>query len=997
MRPVGRGRGLGMLLTASLLNATFMGVLAGAAETTAPPLRGVAVEETLDGEAVLADALNDALLRAAGLPVVARIVLVRTELEPTPGAFRFERLDERIDRYKTKGVQVLLAVRGALPNPEEAPQWRTFVRTLAERYRGSVRGYELGEIPEGQPPPSAKDFAFLIKVAAVELRTADKDALLLLAGRQPFDLSWQESLFAEDVAAYVDALVLPYGPVAFADALARTSALLEREDPTAAIMVTGVVLEADPAAAARRVLADQLHRVGTRRALVSYAGGLGAMAEALRAVDRVKDVLTGEVVRLEDAAARLKLVAEGKDVTGTIPHVLLYNLGNFSTYLVYDATPGQAGPLAVELGDPVGRKPLLRDAISGKSDPLPGFVWDRQAGLTRVSSPLADRPLLVEFSYAEAAPASRTEVSERVLPPVGEVVFRHQQVQAAQDAHLHSFLANAQIETHFRPNAADPGFDVVTLNRFFSDKEGSEWEETSFTLNGSKWGRDRPPFPLLQPEKVLSLPLDLRLTRDYRYRLVGVESVEGRECYAVHFEPAAEGQSLYKGTVWIDTESSAKRKVQAVQTRLEAPVVSNEEIQFFDREATVDGVPVYLLSRFTSRQVMLVAGRNLLVEKIVRFSDFTVNAPDFPERRRAARSGDNIMYRDTDLGLRHLVKKGEERVVQDRPVTSAKALAFGVTFDPSYDYPLPIVGINYLDFEFLGKDSQLAVLFGGVLALANLQRPKAIGDKVDLSVDLFAIAVAVNDQVFEAGGEIEGARLRAHPFSTGLNLGYQLTSFQKLLFNYQFRFDAYSTDAKTSPSFTSPVDTVTNGFGLGYEYRRGGYSLTLGDAYYRRASWEPWGTGLDYSPEQRSYQKWTASLAKDFFFNTVHKVHLNLAYFGGRHLDRFSMYQFGMFDDNKMRGVPSAGVRFEELAMFRGAYSFNLFELYRLDLFVDQALGRGPGGEGLQESITGLGFAVNLKGPKGTMLRGEIGKSFLPDRYRGSGTVVGQILVLKPF
>ena len=986
-----------MLLPLSLLTATFVGVFAGAAETTAPPLRGVAVEETLDGEAVLADALNEALLRAAGLPVVARIVLARAELEPTPGAFRFERLDERIERYKTKGVPVLLAVRGPLSRPEEAPQWRSFVRALAERYRGSVRGYELGEISEDQPLPPAKDFAFLIKLAAVELRTADKDALLFLAGPRLIDLAWQQNLFSEDVAAYVDALVLPAGPLGFADALARTDALLEREDPTATIMVTGVVLEADPAAAARRVLADQLRRVGTRSVLVSYVGGVPAVAEALRAVDQVKDVLTGEVVRLEDGAARLKLVTDGKEVTSTFPHVLLYNLGNFSTYLVYDVAPGQAGSLAVELGDPVGRKPLLRDAIPGKSAPLPGFVWDRQAGLTRVSSPLADRPLLVEFSYAEAAPAARTEVTERVLPPVGEIVFRHQQVQAAQDARLRSFLANAQIETHFRPNAADPGFDVVTQNRFFSDKEGSEWEETSFTLNGSKWGRDRPPFPLLQPEKVLSLPLDLRLTRDYRYRLAGVESVLGRECYAVRFEPAGEGKSLYKGTVWLDTESFAKLKVQAVQTRLEAPVVSNEEIQFFDREATVDGVPVYLLSRFTSRQVMLVAGRNLLVERMVRFSDFVVNAPDFPERRRVARAGDNIMYRDTDQGLRYFTKKGDERVVQDRPVTSAKALALGVTFDPSYDYPLPLVGINYLNFEFLGKDSQLAVLFGGVLALANLQRPKAIGDKVDLSVDLFAIAVAVNDQVFATGGEVLGARLRNRPFSTGLNLGYQLTSFQKLLFNYQFRYDAYSADAKTAPSFTPPVDTVTNGFGLGYEYRRGGYSFTLGEAYYRRASWEPWGTGEGYSPDERSYQKWAASLSKDFFFGAVHKVHLNLAYYGGQHLDRFSMYQFGMFDENKIRGVPSAGVRFEELAMFRGAYSFNVFEQYRLDLFLDQALGRGPGGEGLRESITGLGLGVNLKGPKGTMVRGEIGKSFLPDRYRGSGTVVGQILILKPF
>ena len=66
------------------------------------------------------------------------------------------------------------------------------------------------------------------------------------------------------------------------------------------------------------------------------------------------------------------------------------------------------------------------------------------------------------------------------------------------------------MQQHFRPTSTDPGFDVVTENRFFADREGVEWEELSFSVNGTKWGPDRPPFPLLQPEKVLAPPLDLR-------------------------------------------------------------------------------------------------------------------------------------------------------------------------------------------------------------------------------------------------------------------------------------------------------------------------------------------------------------------------------------------------------------------------------------------------------------------------------------------------------
>ena len=47
-----------------------------------------------------------------------------------------------------------------------------------------------------------------------------------------------------------------------------------------------------------------------------------------------------------------------------------------------------------------------------------------------------------------------------------------------------------------------------------------------------------------------------------------------------------------------------------------------------------------------------------------------------------------------------------------------------------------------------------------------------------------------------------------------------------------------------------------------------------------------------------------------------------------------------MFDDTRIHGVPASGVRYGELAMARGSYSLNIFEQYRLDLFLDRAWGR---------------------------------------------------------
>jgi hypothetical protein len=317
-----------------------------------------------------------------------------------------------------------------------------------------------------------------------------------------------------------------------------------------------------------------------------------------------------------------------------------------------------------------------------------------------------------------------------------------------------------------------------------------------------------------------------------------------------------------------------------------------------------------------------------------------------------------------------------------------------VTYDPSYDYPLPIVGINYLDFEFLGKKQQLALLFG---ACWPRQRPAPQDPRPQGGREPRPLRDrgAVNDQVYDTSGEIQGERLRDHPFSTGVNLGWRVSEFHKLVLSYQFRYDHYSADDLTTPAFTVPDSTATNGFGLAYEYKRKGYSLGGSAFAYRRGSWDSWGTGEDFDPDQQSYQKYSASLSKDFYFG-LHKIHLNAAYYGGRNLDRFSMYQFGFFDENRIHGVPSAGVRFGELAMLRTGYSFNLFEMYRVDLFLEQAIGRTRRRQRLEQRDRG-GPGLNLRAPFGTLLARRPGQELPALDVLGSGSFVAQIMILSRY
>jgi hypothetical protein len=155
-------------------------------------------------------------------------------------------------------------------------------------------------------------------------------------------------------------------------------------------------------------------------------------------------------------------------------------------------------------------------------------------------------------------------------------------------------------------------------------------------------------------------------------------------------------------------------------------------------------------------------------------------------------------------------------------------------------------------------------------------------------------------------------------------------------------------------------------------------------------------TDLGATTSPRTYDRYQASLSRDFYLNPLAKIHVNGAYFGGHDLDRFSKYQFGMFDDTRIHGVPASGVRYGELAMVRGSYSLNIFEQYRLDLYLDRAWGRDSAGRGAWDPITGVGTAVNVRTPWNTILRADFGKSILPARYGSLGSTVFQILLLKP-
>ena len=946
---------------------------ASAAEVTGP-LR-LAVIDQPDGSALrVLDQIG-----AVPFPI-AVCIAVASPADPS--------LDARLAASAGRGAPVWLIVR-APDNESGVPAWQAALQGLLGKHARSIAILEVSV--DRQP---ARVASFALEIAATEARANREAIRIAIGGTAMADRERREELYRPALAPYIDLLDLPE---AGTDALA---AWLQQIDPGASVVVGGSFAPASPRSAdASGIVRSTLWQLGTINTLQAWPAGDSAAA-GIRALAHVPDLMTGEISSLDPEGTGLTLRLGSTDVADALDHRLLFDARTFATYLVF-AGPPSPEPLQVSLVLPVEGVPAAIDVLGGGRSRASEYSRDQNTGRMRAMTPVTGRPTVVNFNEGAAdLPVQRTGVSAVRMLTIEEIIARHQQQQRAQDATVASYIAHARMEQHFRPTLTDPGYDVVTENRYFVAGPEVEWEELSFSVNGTKWGPDRPAFPLLQPEKVLSLPLQLRFDDGYRYRLAGSERIDGYDCYVVRFDPVREDGALYEGTVWIDSKTFARVRVHAVQGRLSAPVVSNDETQHYT-PIVVGNRPVFLFSGLTARQIVLIAGRNLLVEKSVAFGDFHVNMETFDHDRASARESDRVMYRETPNGLRYFVKQQGVRVVSDRPTNRAKAMAIGTTIDPSYQFPLPMFGIDYLNFRFGSPDQQLAILFAGVLAAGNIQRSKIGHTHLDASVDFFVIAAPSSDRVYGPGGEAAAVRVLTWPLSTGFNLGWQATPFQKATFQYQFRFDGYVKDRTTAETFDVPSSTVTQGLGGAWEYRRAGYSLLLNGTWFGRASWRPW--GLDPAVEAgadaaypRTYTKYSGGLSRDFYPSSFQKIHLNGQWFGGQDLDRFGKYQFGMFDDTRVHGVPASGVRYGELAMLRGSYSLDIFEQYRVDIFLDRVWGRDDPGHGSWEPLTGFGVAFNLRAPWSTMLRIDVGKSRMPPRYDALGSATLQVLLLKP-
>ncbi|MGH9364659.1 MAG: hypothetical protein ACRD1B_05270, partial [Thermoanaerobaculia bacterium] len=586
---------------------------------------------------------------------------------------------------------------------------------------------------------------------------------------------------------------------------------------------------------------------------------------------------------------------------------------------------------------------------------------------------------------AEARTGGDTRTTVEVAAARGltaeEIVARERVWDAAQRAKVRSFVAQVKTSLRLRVAEINETFDLTILGPLFVRRgEPADWAWHEFYLNGVQWkGRTLPRIPILQPEKVTTLPLDIQLTEEYDYALKSDTTVGGRRAYHVSFTPkrSVGDKPIYRGSAWIDAETFALLRRDSVQLNLRGETLSNVQTESY---RPVRGRPdIVLPLEIRGEQVFSTAGRTTAIERDIRMTGVVVNAPDFEGERLKAYASPRQMVRDTDRGLRYLVpdpQKPADRIVEEKVNKKSLFGLLGGFYDPSVGYPLPLAGVQYFDFDLFGKSKQLSVFFGGVILTANYTDPSLFGSRFDLGLDLFGAAIPFGDASYRNGSEVKSEKIKDLPAIGQVNIGYPLGPYLKASLGVFSRWNDYQRDKDTGPAFVTPSDTLTNGAELRLVANFQGFNARLSGASFHRATWEPWGdpATTEYNPEHRNYWKYAFSIAKDQYFSGFRKLHIEISYLDGSRLDRFSKYDFGPFSGNVLHGFKSGSLRTQRAILAKVSYGLNIENIIRFEGFYDQLIASDKVSGFHNTYFSGAGLLASLNGPlKNSLLRCEIG------------------------
>jgi hypothetical protein len=741
-------------------------------------------------------------------------------------------------------------------------------------------------------------------------------------------------------------------------------------------------LDTDASATDSSRLAAELAASGTSVEILWPQPSAAMTAAKACALDRfMQHVVPSNMLRLNSSSVPFKLTVDGKESdeplwfgNGQSPDLaMVARINANSDHPRQLALTGNAaGQYEVQWFDPEtgNRTPAIESTG-------PANRWTQTLSST-------SEYLVVSFhkhGETDSTVYNSVEVKSGVSLSVEEIIARWQQYSEAQKQKLENYVSSSFMNLHFESTNVVSAFDVsMQLKQFYDRSNQMELAQTALYVNGVKFNNKYEfPLPQLEPEKVLAPPLELKLSENYSYKLLGTEQVNGAQCYVVGVEPKVQDATLYSGKIWIDGTTFREVKQTLHQRGDKSNIVANIETQNYELVSDGKGNHFNLLHSISEQQTLNAAGRDFLLQRTIQFSGYEINTSQFSNSLAAERNSQDPMYRDTEQGLRTLKKQGNERILVQDTRKRIESIVGGAMYQGTFNFPIPIAGLTLSDFDYRHTGAQLSTFYAGVLLATDLS--KQFGNKYRLSGDLALSAVPGEDRLYTGNTEDTGAQIYAWSESTGVRAAWLATPHLSLTASTYLEYDFFHAASDTSNQYIAPRNGVALLPGAQIRFTDRGYTFTANGTRAQRFAWKPFGCiAASLQPDgcspphklESGYTLYDADINKDYYFRKFTKGGWDLAYFGGNQQDRFSRYYPSIFSQPNVHGIPSGTDSFDAIAMASVHYGFNIMDIIKLDEMYSYTRARNLEESSHFRKFDGLETRVNTPGPFGTLIQSTV-------------------------
>jgi len=443
----------------------------------------------------------------------------------------------------------------------------------------------------------------------------------------------------------------------------------------------------------------------------------------------------------------------------------------------------------------------------------------------------------------------------------------------------------------------------IKINGFTYFESGEEklWQWEEVEVEGASYkGKNFPPIPVLQPEKVKINPFYLYPKEEYSYEISKITDNE----IVLNFEPILKkDKPIYSGKIYIDIKNFFPKKILRKQLNLKDEFLSLEEEIFFEE---VEGSP--LIKNYKAKEVLSILGGMTYVEVETNFENFE------KLNERMAISKDKIYYLRKDEGW-----------VPSKEFPK-RFLTFGLLKFPDESIPLPLGGISWISLE---SKNQYNYIFAGILGTFNKTYFKG---RNSYTFDGFILLYPFSDYPYRNGKKIKEEGLELRPLAFNFSFTFPFGNS----FNIQTKFGTnylhFEGAKEKDENYFVPPSSFTFSEGISLNFTKKGYILSaVGELFQRSNDFK---FGYEKNEGFKSGKKWGILAGKNLKIKNSF-LHFDTGFYSGSDLDRFSKYKSGIFGGLEMEGFPSSSISSDKIFISHLNYNFSFLFAKNLNIGFD--------------------------------------------------------------